>query len=126
MSHFPSATINIGRCLQRSVHVIKPEVQEEWAILILFDECLSFIRQSFGEVFPIRTVIEPRIPIGTEITASGFVALRLSHFPSATINIESLILRPIFFGFTQMPFPQMGRAVTRIVQRFGQRVGIGR
>jgi hypothetical protein len=89
---------------------------QEGAVLLVesLDQASRFFGQTCGEVLAVRTVGEPRIPVGREEAGGspGGVA--------PEIHLEAVRLRPVGRFFAEVPFADVSGAITLSLQCLGE------
>ena len=113
----------------RAVHAVVPEIEEERAVLVVLDELHGLVRETVHDVFALRSVGDGADAVLAIWFAIGLHAVRRKIFSGRTWirmtvkrDVKSLLLRPVRLRESEMPLPDMRRAIARIVQNFRERV----
>ncbi len=97
-------------CLNRGMHRIMSQIEEEGLVLVGFDELACLDTEPVGQVFALFLVFQIRILVRTMVTASAGTAPRLAR----DVYVETLRGRVI----SQVPFAHGCGNVSPVLQGF--------
>ena len=104
---------------QRRVHRVKRKVGEERLVAVRLDKIHRLRPEPHGQVLALRAVLQARVGVGGEKLPG---LKRRPGTPSALVDVEPLVLRPIIFVRTKVPFASEKSRVTTCLERLRKRV----